>query len=61
VAVFNLGESAQNLDLSWSDLGVGSQAAGLRDLWRRKDLGAADGIHIQLRPHASALYRIQTK
>jgi hypothetical protein len=61
VAVFNLGESAQNLDLSWSDLGVGSQAAALRDLWRRKDLGAADGIHIQLRPHTSALYRIQTK
>ena len=44
VAVFNLGESMQKVDLSWNDLGLGPQAGALRDLWQHKDLGAADGI-----------------
>jgi len=49
------------VDLIWSDLGMETRSGALRDLWQRKDLGSEDGIHIQLRPHASALFRIQTK
>jgi hypothetical protein len=60
VAVFNLGESSQDVHLSWSDVGIASRTGGLRDLWTHKDLGQSDGIHVQLRPHASALYRLRS-
>ncbi len=58
LAVFNLGESAESVDLRWSEVGLETSAAELRDLWLHKSLGRADGIHAQLRPHASVVYRI---
>jgi alpha-galactosidase len=58
VAVFNIGDSAENVDLLWDDVGLAIQAADVRDLWTHQELGKADGIHTQLRPHASVLYRI---
>jgi hypothetical protein len=58
VAVFNIGDSPEKADLLWDDIGLGMQAADVRDLWTHQELGKADGIHTQLRPHASALYRV---
>ena len=58
VAVFNLGDSAEKVDLRWSDVGLAAKAAPLRDLWAHKDLGRADGMQVQLPAHASVLYRI---
>jgi hypothetical protein len=58
VAVFNLGDSAQQVDMHWSDVGLAARTAALRDLWAHKDLGRADGMHAQLPGHASVLYGI---
>jgi hypothetical protein len=30
----------------------------VRDLWERKDIGAARTLAVRLRPHASVLYRV---
>jgi alpha-galactosidase len=59
VAVFNLGGSAEKVDLRWIDVGLAIPSGELRDLWARKDLGTADGIRVPLQPHASALFRVR--
>jgi hypothetical protein len=59
VAAFNIGESAEKVDLLWNDIGLGMQGSDVRDLWRHQELGKTDGLHIQLRPHASVLYRVR--
>ena len=59
VAVFNIGDSPEKADLLWDDIGLGMQAADVRDLWTHQELGKADGIHVQLRPHASGLFRVR--
>jgi alpha-galactosidase len=59
VAVFNLGENAHDVDVRWTDLGIEKRSAGVRDVWEHKDLGTAEGVHAQLRGHASLLYRIE--
>jgi hypothetical protein len=59
VAVFNLGDSAQEVNYSWKDLGLPEGAHAIRDLWARKELGKAASLKTSLRPHASLLYRIQ--
>jgi hypothetical protein len=58
VAVFNLGEITETVDLGWSDLGVTASSAEVRDLWLQKPLGRQSGVKLELRPHASVLYRI---
>jgi alpha-galactosidase len=58
VAVFNLGEHVGDVHLKWADLGFEPGTTQVRDLWQREDLGSTDGIAIQLRPHASVLYRV---
>jgi alpha-galactosidase len=60
LAVFNIGESAEKADLLWNDVGLAVQTATLRDLWAHKNLGEADGVHIQLPAHASVLYRVSS-
>jgi alpha-galactosidase len=58
VAVFNLGEAIEMVDLRWSDLGITTSSAEVRDLWLKKPLGKQAGIKLALRPHASVLYRV---
>jgi alpha-galactosidase len=58
VAVFNIGDAPQTVDLKWSDVGVVAKAPKVRDLWGRKDLGAQGNIHISLAPHASVFYKV---
>jgi len=59
-AIFNLGEKPEDVDLKWSDLGLGDKPLWLWNVWTR-DGGAASEIKFQLRPHASALYRVQSE
>ncbi|MGC1451495.1 MAG: glycoside hydrolase family 27 protein [Candidatus Sulfotelmatobacter sp.] len=59
VAVFNLGESAEKVDLRWNDVSLAAHAAAVRDLWTHKEVGKADGIHVLLPAHASVLYRVR--
>src|SRR5450432_1286564 len=59
VAVFNLGDTKQAVDLKWSDVGVGEAKHAARDLWIHKDLGKLGSLKLELAPHASALYKVQ--
>ncbi len=58
LAVFNLGESSETVQYSWSDLGLAASKYRLRDLWERKDLGSANSVNVILPPHGSVLYRV---
>jgi alpha-galactosidase len=59
LAVFNIGDSAEeNIQVKWSDLGL-PQNCTIRDLWARKDLGSAgDGQSFTVAPHAAMLLKI---
>ena len=59
LAVFNIGDSAEEpIKVTWSELGLSGDCA-VRDLWAKKDLGtAAGGQTFHVAPHASAFYRI---
>ena len=58
LAVFNISESAQALDLGWPQIGIESPVSSMRDLWMHKDLGMLPRLHVDLGPHASELYRL---
>ena len=58
IAVFNLGDETTTVNLPWSKFFVMGRTAEVRDLWATKTLGKKSGIETELRPHASALYRI---
>lgn len=59
VAVFNLGDTAdEQVRINWADVGL-SGTCVVRDLWARSDTGtAADGYTFPVRPHGAALYRL---
>ena len=61
VAIFNVGESTESVNLSWPDVGIPAKLAEVRDLWTHKDLGSQDRISVPLPPHASALYKVEAK
>jgi alpha-galactosidase len=61
VAVFNLADEKRNVKLSWNDVGVAGSKVAVRDLWARKDLGTQEEIRTELPPHASVLYRVESK
>jgi hypothetical protein len=58
VAVFNLGDAGEEVELGWSVLGIAAGRAELRDLWSHKSLGAVDEIHARIAAHGSVLYRV---
>jgi hypothetical protein len=58
LAIFNLSESAQDVHIDWKEIGITGSQILVHDLWRNKSLGQLTGIQTNLRPHASALYRI---
>ena len=58
IAVFNLGDETTVVNLPWSKFFVMGRTAEVRDLWAQKTLGKKSGVETELRPHASALYRI---
>ncbi len=59
LGIFNRGESPQDIHLGWNEVGLGlGMAYKVRDLWERKDLGAATSLKLSLQPHACALYRV---
>jgi hypothetical protein len=58
VAVFNLDSVPRHVDLSWSEVGLGSGSRQVRDLWARRSLGSADGLRVDLAAHGSVLYRV---
>jgi len=59
VAVFNLTDYVVSQRLYWLDIGVLGIVKDVRDLWAHKSVDATRGLEVRLRPHASALYKIQ--
>jgi hypothetical protein len=58
LAIFNLGNTADKLQYSWNDLGFAASKYKVRDLWERKDLGAAVAINATVPSHGVVLYGI---
>jgi alpha-galactosidase len=59
VAIFNIADDPQTLRYSWRDLNLSGTKYKLRDLWERKNLGAAKEINVPLPPHGCVLYRVR--
>jgi len=61
VALFNLGESPEEITVSWRDLGVAGKIP-VRDLWKKETLGSFAGqFSARIAPHGAGLYRIGTR
>ena len=58
VAVFNVADTPQTIEYPLQALGMQSVSFARRDVWEQKDLGTADRIEVNLRPHASAIFRV---
>lgn len=58
VAVFNLGEAPEKIDLPWNRLGLGISTAEVRDLWAKKSIGKHRTLQLVLPAHGSGLYRL---
>jgi hypothetical protein len=58
VALFNLADVPQTIEYPLQPVGLGSISYAIRDLWEHKNLGVADRVHVDLRPHAGALFRV---
>ena len=59
VAVFNIGDTAdEQVRIDWSALGL-PQSCAVRDLWAATDLGTVrDGRTFKVAPHASGFYKL---
>ena len=62
VAVFNLEDQGVRRDTTWPwmDIGIFGSVKEARDLWTHKSVDTTKGLHVELRPHASVLYRVKT-
>lgn len=58
IAIFNVGERNEQWSSEWDEIGVSTSSPSVRDLWTHKDLGVMRQLKVQLRPHASELYRV---
>jgi len=58
VAVFNLGDAAQEVKYEWKELGLAEGSHAVRDLWAHKELGTAGLLKGSLPPHAAMLYKV---
>jgi alpha-galactosidase len=58
VAVFNVTDASQTLQMDWGSLGIAVDSPVVRDLWQRRDMGPARRLSVALPPHASVLYRV---
>ena len=58
IAVFNLDSVPRHVSLDWTDVGLGEGTHTVRNLWARRDLGAADSLRLALPAHGSVLYRV---
>ena len=59
VAVFNIGDTAEEqVRINWADVGLGAKCA-VRDLWAHKDMGTVEnGQAFAVKPHAAGIYRL---
>ena len=60
LAVFNLNDEPQSIDLAWAELGLQDRRLNLRDLWQHADLGPQEHLALTLNAHACELYRVSS-
>jgi alpha-galactosidase len=61
VGLFNLSEPARQMRVSWKELELAGRRS-VRDLWRQKDLGSAEGDYAtQVTRHGVALVRFSAR
>ena len=58
IAAFNTGDSPQDVERSWRDLGMKQNAYRIRDLWERKNKNGAYQLKATLPPHASVMWKL---
>jgi sugar lactone lactonase YvrE len=59
VGLFNLQETPVKMSLTWAELSLVPYRQRLRDLWRQKDLGEAEGrLEIEVSRHGVAMLRL---
>ncbi len=58
VAVSNLKNVPNHVQMNWKAAGVDAAQLHVRDLWQHKNLGSATRLDVTLAPHASVLYRV---
>lgn len=59
VALFNRSSTAANITVNWTDIGLSSGAAEVRDLWARQDLGSfTDKYTANVSSHGTKVIRI---
>jgi hypothetical protein len=59
IAVFNLGEEARTLGWNWRQLGLNAATYQVRDLWQRRNLGAAEKLSVLVKAHGTVLLRVE--
>ena len=57
-AVFNLGDTVATWDLDWIRFHLSARDHAAYDVWNGKQLPAAKSLHVELQPHACALFRV---
>jgi len=58
VALFNIGEAANDIDISFADLGLTGKVK-VRDLWKKQDVGSFSATyHQQVNKHGAAMFRL---
>jgi len=58
VAIFNIGDTQEDVRLPWASVGVTASKATVRDLWLHKDTTGVGAVDVALRPHASTLMKV---
>jgi alpha-galactosidase len=58
IAVFNLDSVTHHFNFTWSEVGLSVGRHPIRDLWEHNVLGKAGRLHVDLFPHACALFSI---
>jgi hypothetical protein len=58
IAIFNLKNENQKVNLKWSNIGV-TTPKKVRDLWRQKDMKRIDGIDEVLLPHGCTVLKVK--
>jgi len=59
LVIVNRAGDSQSVTFSFDDLGLKAQKVSVRDLWEHKELGIAREISVDLKTHASVMYKLK--
>jgi len=59
LVIVNRAPSTQTAKFSFADVGLKANKVQIRDLWAHKDLGSATEFSVELKTHASVMYKVK--